>query len=430
MPEQSGTPNPGTGVLAKHNSDIAVCILAAGIAKRLEPLSSIIAKPAFPLAGRIPIAELWVRRFADAGITRLAMNLHRAPHSLRSHFEDGKRFGADITYVDEDQPSGTLGGAIKMVRALQQKGVHPKRVFIPSGDIVSGIGIEHLEEMLEQHIKHGAAFSLMLAPIPWQRRIDFGTVVLEGMPPKQNVPAGTYARVEQFIEKIADSPSNENNASNYLVETDCLLELEPYLTEAKPGLDEPCYDFGKHMLTGISGQIPYLDFLAKRRADLYGYEPGRPWFDVGSKRDYLAVNKAILGGEIDVTPPYRRVPWGWMGENTSIELDRLKIKAPVVIGDNCVVCAGAEIGPNAVISDGWVIRQGAKVKDAVLWPHCGDGVSATPPECAIGEGVRVDNAIVAGGEVTFNVREETVHVLPNGEPSAASIDWVPEGERA
>jgi NDP-sugar pyrophosphorylase family protein len=109
------------GILREHSDKVGVCILAAGIAKRLEPISAIIAKPAFPLGGRIAIAELWVRKFVEAGLTKIAMNLHRVPESIRGHFGSGEKFGAEITYVDEASPSGTLGGALKMVRALQKK---------------------------------------------------------------------------------------------------------------------------------------------------------------------------------------------------------------------------------------------------------------------------------------------------------------------
>src|SRR5258706_7359159 len=95
---------------AGRQPDLAVCLLAAGIARRLEPISAVIAKPAFPLGGRIPIAELWVRKFVEAGISTIAMNLHRVPESIRSYFGNGQKFLADITYVLEERPSGTLGG--------------------------------------------------------------------------------------------------------------------------------------------------------------------------------------------------------------------------------------------------------------------------------------------------------------------------------
>jgi len=78
--------------LAVESPTVGVCILAAGVARRLEPISAVIAKPAFPLGGRIPIAESWVRKFVDAGISSMAMNLHRVPDSIQGYFGDGRRF--------------------------------------------------------------------------------------------------------------------------------------------------------------------------------------------------------------------------------------------------------------------------------------------------------------------------------------------------
>jgi mannose-1-phosphate guanylyltransferase/phosphomannomutase len=382
------------------------------------------------LGGRVAIAELWVRRFVEAGVTKMAMNLHRVPESIRSHFGTGESFGAEITYVDEASPSGTLGGALKMVRALQKRGFYPKRVFIPSGDIVSAIGVEHLETMLGHHLEKKAAFSLMLAPIPWERRNDFGTVVLEGIAPNRDVAPGTFARVVEFMEKAPQSPSNENNASNYLIETDFLLELEPYLTEAKVGLDKPCYDFGKHVLMGITGKVPHLGFLTKRKNDLYGYEPGVPWFDVGNKRDYLAVNRAVLKGEIVIDLPYQKTAWGWVGKGVDIDPGKVSIEGPVLIGDGCSIGNGAVLGPNTVIGDGWKIGANAKIRESVLWPYYGFGTPVIKRILEVTEGSSVDTAIVVGGRIAGDFKEKTVYAAPDGAPQVGPIDWVPSGERA
>jgi mannose-1-phosphate guanylyltransferase / phosphomannomutase len=436
MPIQMGDTYLDARPVGRYSREIGVCILAAGIAKRLEPISGIIAKPAFPLGGKVPIVELLVRKFVEAGITKMAMNLHRVPESIRRHFGDGKKFLADIAYVEEEIPTGTLGGAIKMVRALQGQGFYPERVFIPSGDIVSGIGMEHLKSMIEHHSKRGAAVTMVLAPIPWKRRGDFGTAILEGIPARKSVPNGTYARILDFVEKDPQSPSNENNASNYLIETDFLLELETYLTPAQPGMKKPCYDFGKHVFMGMIGRVPHLKFLTRRRSDLYGYEPGTIWFDVGNKRDYLEVNKAVLNGAIELNLPYAQHPWGWMGENVEIDFSRVKINPPIVIGNNCTIFPEAEIGPNVVLGDGWTCHRGAKIKDAVLWPHydfSAPSINPTPRMSRvreIREGVAIDTAIIVGGIVGSDIRAKTVDLRPNGDLNIRSIDWVPTEERA
>ena len=422
--------------LAAAASTVGVCILAAGIAKRLEPISAVIAKPAFPLGGRVPIAELWVRKFVDGGIPTMAMNLHRVPGSVQDHFGDGRRFLADITYVYEDAPSGTLGGAIKMLRALQARGLQPRRVFIPSGDIVSAVETADLERMLHEHVSRGAVFTMMLAPVPWDRRADFGTVVLEGTRPGSDIGPGTFARVVDFLEKDPASPSNENNASNYLVETSLLLELEGHLTEARTDVRDPCYDFGKHVLQGIAGAVPHLGGLTRYKNDLYGFEPGRLWFDVGNKRDYLAVNHAVTERRLPLDLPYAKYPWGWLGDDVEVDFNGVRIVPPVVIGHRCRIGAGAEIGPHAVLGDGWVVRPGARVRDAVLWPHYdypstpGGAPRRSGTVREIREGVRVETAIAVGGVIAADVRAQTVDVMPDGTLDVRDIDWVPAGERA
>jgi NDP-sugar pyrophosphorylase family protein len=421
--------------LAGFAADTGVCMLAAGLAKRLEPISSIIAKPAFPLGGQTPIIELWVRTFVDAGLSRIAMNLHRVPESIRGHFGDGSRFLADITYVDERIPSGTLGGAIKMVRALHEKGFHPRRVFIPSGDIVSTIDSRHLRAMLDLHTRHGAAVTMMLAPIPWDRRGDFGTTVLDGIAAGQPVPPNTYARITEFREKDPTSPSNENNASNYLIETSFLLELEPYLTAAQADIADPCYDFGKHMFPAMKGKVPHLGFLTRYADQLFGYEPGALWFDVGNKRDYLDVNAAVLNRTLQLPVAYHEHPWGWMGERVEIDFGRVVIRAPVVIGHGCTIRPGAEIGPNAVLGDGWTCHKGARVKDAVLWKHYErEGSASGGPELngvrEVRENVVIESAIVVRGAIAQDVSGQTVDSLPDGTLDIRSLDWVPGGARA
>ncbi|MGA1863431.1 MAG: sugar phosphate nucleotidyltransferase [bacterium] len=419
----------------KTGENIGVCILAAGVARRLEPISNIIAKPAFPLGGKLPIVELWVRKFVDAGMNKIAMNLHRVPESIKEHFKEGKKFLADIVYVNESTPSGTLGGAIKMVEEFRKRGFSPERVFIPSGDIVSGIKKEQLEEMLDFHKKHGAVATMMLAPIPWERRRDFGTVTMDGYKDTKSIPPRTYARITDFIEKDPNSPSNLNNASNYIMETDFLLELKQYLTEARVGLDEPCYDFGKHVFMGMKGKVRHLEFLTKRKDDLYGYEPGTFWYDIGNKRDYLSVNEAILQGKIQIDLPYYKYPWGWMGANVETDLDQITINSPVVIGHDCTIFPGAVIGPNVVLGDGWVVHREAKIKDAVLWPHYNfmQTHNILTPKISrireVREKVEIETSIIVGGVIDKDIKEKTVDVKPGGDLNIRCIDLVPEGPR-
>ena len=215
-------------------------ILAAGLGSRMKPLTNhYLPKPLFPLGGKVPMAELWVRRFVDSGITDISMNLCVLSAAIRRHFADGARLGAEIAYVEEDKPSGTFGGVCKQGLGREAKRVRSAEtapqlpafsgstLIVPSGDIVTNFTSELLAEMYEIHQRAGAAFTMVLVPVPWDRRKDFGTVVLEA-PEERSGEISKSGRITEFLEKDPNSPSNLNNASIYMMETELLKALDPF----------------------------------------------------------------------------------------------------------------------------------------------------------------------------------------------------------
>ena len=152
------------------------------------------------------------------------------------------------------------------------------------------------------------------------------------------------------------------------------------------------------------------------------------------------LNERLLDGELNVPLPYERRPWGYLGTNASVDLSRVTIVPPVVIGNNCVVEPGATLGPYAVVGDGWEIREGAFVRNSVLWeryPHFDEEGRETSVAArrdvdkhVVRRGVTVEQSIVAGGEITSDLREQTADVENDGRMRVLSIDYVPEGPRA
>src|SRR5262245_50734337 len=219
-------------------------ILAAGLGRRLEPLTvRYIPKPLFPLGGKVPMVETWIRKMVESGITDLSMNLCVLKQTIKRHFGDGAKFGASISYVEEDTPTGTLGGVCKQAfgraakplpgeRPLEVEPFLGETVFAPSGDIVTNVGAELLQELYDIHKKVGASLTMALVPVPMERRKDFGTAVLQS-PERRNSVLGGSGRIIEFREKDPNSPSNLNNASIYIIETRLLKELDPLRTEAK-----------------------------------------------------------------------------------------------------------------------------------------------------------------------------------------------------
>jgi len=425
-------------------------LLAAGLGSRMTPLTSHhLPKPMFPLGGRTPMAERWVRLFVESGITDISMNLCVLAPAISAYFGDGARHGAIVQYVDEDKPTGTLGGVCKQAlgrearSVLEGESVPAKAPFggstvvIPSGDIVTDFNAELLGQMYDLHKQVGSAFTMVLTPVPWDRRIDFGTAVLED-PRSMDGLLSSAGRIKEFREKDPDSPSNLNNASIYMIEMDLLRALDPQRTAASLEVDAPFYDFGKQVFPLLLGELAHGTLA--RDFDLWGVQYDGGWFDVGNKRDYIRVNEALLDGEIQMDFPYERFPWGYMGVGCEVDLDRVTIKAPVVIGDGCVVEPGAVIGPYAVIGDGWRVGAGARVQNAVLWPgfnyHRSDGtiqpagerLEIEPREVAAG--VSIKESVVVGGRITEDLDDRVVDVLEDGTIEILPLDHVPKGPRA
>lgn len=436
---------------------LKLAILAAGLGSRMDPIPQHhLPKPMFPLGGVVPMAEVWVRRAVAAGITDISMNLCVLKDTIKSYFKDGLLFGADISYVEEEEPSGTFGGICKQALGVAAKAVGPgepplalpcfggSTIIAPSGDIVTNFGPELLQRMYEIHRRQGAALTMLLTPIPWERRVDFGTVQL-GPSERYHSLIAESGPIVNFIEKDPNSPSNLNNASVYLIEMDLLKQLDPRRTAATKDVPEPFYDFGKHVFPAMLGKLDYVklpkDYL------LWGVRYDGLWFDVGRKRDYLSINKSILDGHLDIDLPYQKLPWGFLGNNVVINLAEVTIIPPVVIGHDCIIERGAKLGPYAIIGDGWTIEKGAQISNSVLWKRYafftkqGGKIPVRERKLVdrheVRQGAVIDECIIIGGTITPELYdpgqdrlfEKTVDVLENGELQLVSVDWVPKGPR-
>ena len=285
-------------------------------------------------------------------------------------------------------------------------------VIAPSGDIVTNFGSELLQQLYEIHRRQGAALTMLLSPIPWERRQDFGTVQL-GPTERLDGLISESGPIVDFIEKDPDSPSNLNNASVYIIEMDLLKQLDPLRTAATKDIREPFYDFGQHVFPAMLGKLDYVKLPADY--PLWGVRYDGLWFDVGRKRDYLSINKSILDGHIGVDLPYQKLPWGYLGSNVVINLNEVTIIPPVVIGHECIIEPGARIGPYAVIGDGWTIEKDVRISNSVLWKRyafftkTGEKISIRERKLVdrheVRQGSVIDACIIIGGTITPELYE-------------------------
>jgi histidinol-phosphate phosphatase family protein len=88
-------------------------ILAGGLATRLRPLTSTLAKALIPAAG-VPFIEHQLRWLGGHGVTEVVLCIGHGGERLRDHVGDGARFGLPVRYVDEGQDLRGTAGALRL----------------------------------------------------------------------------------------------------------------------------------------------------------------------------------------------------------------------------------------------------------------------------------------------------------------------------
>jgi len=110
-------------------------ILAGGRGTRLQPFTDSLPKPMIPVAGT-PILERVLNHLVGFGINRIVLSVGYLGEIIEHHFEDGSRFGCEITYLREDpnSPRGT-GGPLASLPSLVQGLNEP--ILVMNGDLVT-----------------------------------------------------------------------------------------------------------------------------------------------------------------------------------------------------------------------------------------------------------------------------------------------------
>ncbi len=96
-------------------------VMAAGLGKRMRPLTATRPKPLVELAGK-PLIDHVLDRLLAAGVTKLVVNVHYLPDALEAHLAT-RATGFDLTISDERDLLLETGGG--MVKALPMIGDDP-----------------------------------------------------------------------------------------------------------------------------------------------------------------------------------------------------------------------------------------------------------------------------------------------------------------
>ena len=126
-------------------------VLTAGLATRLQPLSSVRAKAALPVAGT-PLVIRILRWLRESGVDRAVLNLHHLAPSITRIVGDGSALGLAVRYSWEREVLGSAGGPARAVPLLASD-----RFLIVNGDTLAKVD---LPAMARQHIETNALVTM------------------------------------------------------------------------------------------------------------------------------------------------------------------------------------------------------------------------------------------------------------------------------
>ena len=156
-------------VLAKdYELPLRAVVMAGGYGTRLRPLTEDLPKPMLPMGDR-PLLELIIEQLRQAGIRQVDLTTHYKGERIEQHFGDGRDFGVEIQYVNEDQPLGTAG-------ALSLLDTSDEPLLVINGDILTDVDFR---EILHFHRDQQA--DMTVAVRQYEIQVPYGVIETDGV---------------------------------------------------------------------------------------------------------------------------------------------------------------------------------------------------------------------------------------------------------
>jgi mannose-1-phosphate guanylyltransferase len=295
-------------------------VLAAGLGKRLRPLTFALPKPLAPVANR-PVMEHILAHLADQGFAEVIANTSHLGEQIQERFGDGSGLGVSLAYSEERELLGTAGGVRNVADFLT--GGDDDSFLIISGDALTDID---LRAMRERHEAHDGIATLAVKKVADTR--EYGVVI-----------HGPDGRIEGFQEKPdpAEALSDLGNCGIYMFRS----EIFDHFPE-----DE-----------FVDWAMDVFPRLLEGDVSFYVHEFSDYWNDIGSLDEYRQGNFDALAGRV------------WLSvEGEEEPPANADFAGPGLFGRDCVVGSGTWLHGPLVVGEGARIGDGVKLRESVVLP--------------------------------------------------------------
>ncbi len=286
-------------------------LLAAGLGKRLEPITSSIPKPMIPISGK-PILEYIIDDLKKSGFTDFCLVIGHLGEKIRQYFGDGTDFNIKICYVEQEIFSGTAS-ATKLAKFF----INGSPFLLYLADTIIP---KNLENYLHNMITSNFEISLLSSQINSSEIGNVGNIEVENK------------CVSKITEKTLNSKSNLAWAGIAFFKNDFIFKMIEKLSPSQRGE----FEITDAMNLVLDNNVNIGNFTCDR------------FVDTGTISGLLELNKIILNQE-----------------KTFIQ-NSFKINSPVYIGKRCHIGKNVELGPFVSIGDDVCIGDNVQLKNSLI----------------------------------------------------------------
>ena len=293
-------------------------ILSGGKGTRLRPLTYTSAKQLVPVANK-PVLFYAIEAIVAAGISEIGIIVGDTKAEIRDAVGDGSRFGAQVTYIEQEAPLG-LAHAVQIAEPF----LAGSSFVMYLGDNLIAGGIT---ELVDEFRSLGCNSEILLAEVPTPEQFGVAELTDEG-------------KVRRLVEKPKEPKSNLALVGVYM-------------------FDSTIFESVRRIKPSARGELEITDAiqdLIDRGLDVHPHIVRGWWKDTGKLDDMLEANRIVLES-LEVR---RGANLGKVGRGSRIEgrvqlgegveiVDSL-VRGPVVIGDGTRL-ENAFVGPYTSIGE-------------------------------------------------------------------------------
>jgi glucose-1-phosphate thymidylyltransferase len=284
-------------------------VLSGGKGTRLRPITYTSAKQLVPVANK-PVLFRVIETIRDVGITDIGIVIGDTGGEIRQAVGNGRRWGVNITYIEQEAPLG-LAHAVKISRHFLQDDTF---VMFLGDNCIQG-GIAPLVKQFTDN-QHNAQIVLKEVLDPRQ----FGVAELD-----------EDGRIVGLVEKPPDPPSNLALVGIYMFDAHVWEAIETITPSFRGELE-------------ITDAIQWL---IDQNYAVYPYVHDGWWIDTGKKDDLLEANRLLLDDLEPAIAGYVDRTSNLIGKvivEAGAEIINSTIRGPAIIGEHTRIL-NAYIGP-------------------------------------------------------------------------------------